>query len=295
MVMPSDIGVIDTMMGLPSTDRRWWAASMAATLKDAESRSGFQHAAGYMFKDLPQVERTVTAVDELLAAMDAFGINKALVPISFDDTLSIEAVTSHPDRLLGCISADPNLGAEGIRRIRRAKTEVGAVAVGFFPCGCVPIVAINDPAVYPVYATCEELGMPVFVNVGVPGPRVPMHAQRVEHLDEVMYDFPELRVVMRHGGEPWDDLAVKLMLKWPNLYYSTSAFAPKHYPKSILDYANTRGADKVIYAGYYPYGLTLERSFAELGDLPLNERVWPKFLRGNAEHVLGLDASGTQR
>jgi len=28
-----------------------------------------------------------------------------------------------------------------------------------------------------------------------------------------------------HGCEPWADLAVKLMLKWPNLYYSTSAFA----------------------------------------------------------------------
>ncbi len=35
---------------------------------------------------------------------------------------------------------------------------------------------------------------------------------------------------------------VKLMLKWPNLYYSTSAFAPKHYPKAIIDYANSRGA-----------------------------------------------------
>ena len=57
---------------------------------------------------------------------------------------------------------------------------------------------------------------------------------------------------MRHGAEPWVDLAVKLLLKWPNLYYSTSAFAPKHYPKAIIDFANTRGADKVIYAGYFP-------------------------------------------
>ena len=30
-----------------------------------------------------------------------------------------------------------------------------------------------------------------------------------------MYDFPELVFVMRHGTEPWVDLAVKLMLKWP--------------------------------------------------------------------------------
>ena len=78
-----------------------------------------------------------------------------------------------------------------------------------------------------------------------------------------MFDFPELVFVTRHGCEPWEDLAVKLMLKWPNLHYSTSAFAPKHYPKAIIDYANTRGADKIIYAGYFPMGLSLERIFTE--------------------------------
>src|SRR5207249_6006 len=83
----------------------------------------------------------------------------------------------------------------------------------------------------------------------------------VELIDEVCWFFPELRIVMRHGAEPWDALAVKLMLKWPNLYYSTSAFAPKFYPKTIIDFANTRGAHKVMYAGYFPMGLSLERIF----------------------------------
>ena len=57
---------------------------------------------------------------------------------------------------------------------------------------------------------------------------------------------------------------MKLMLKWPNLYYSTSAFAPRYYPKAIIDYANTRGADKVMYAGYFPMGLSLDRIMREL-------------------------------
>ena len=72
--------------------------------------------------------------------------------------------------------------------------------------------------------------------------------------DQVCYDFPDLRIVMRHGAEPWEELAVKLMLKWPGLYYMTSAFAPKYYPKAIVDYANTRGADKIMYAGLLPDG-----------------------------------------
>ena len=64
---------------------------------------------------------------------------------------------------------------------------------------------------------------------------------------------------------------MKLMLKWPNLYYSTSAFAPKHYPQEIINYANTRGADKIIYAGYFPFGLTLERIFSDMPHVPFKD------------------------
>jgi predicted TIM-barrel fold metal-dependent hydrolase len=83
---------------------------------------------------------------------------------------------------------------------------------------------------------------------------------------------------------------MKLMLKWPNLYYSTSAFAPKHYPQEIISYANTRGADKIIYAGYFPMGLTLERIFSDMPHVPFKDNVWPKFLSENARRVLKIGA-----
>jgi predicted TIM-barrel fold metal-dependent hydrolase len=128
------------------------------------------------------------------------------------------------------------------------------------------------------------------VCAGVPGPRVPFAPQEVSRIDVVMFDFPDLVFVTRHGCEPWEDLAVKLMLKWPNLYYSTSAFAPKYYPKAIINYANSRGADKVLYAGYFPMGLSLDRIFSELPNVPLKDEVWPKFLYGNAARILGLES-----
>jgi hypothetical protein len=114
-----------------------------------------------------------------------------------------------------------------------------------------------------------------------------MAPQHAELVDEVCWFFPELKFVMRHGAEPWEDLAVKLMLKWPNLYYSTSAFAPKHYPKAIINYANTRGADRIMYAGYWPMGLSLERIFRELPDVPFKDNVWPLFLHDNAARLFG--------
>jgi predicted TIM-barrel fold metal-dependent hydrolase len=115
-----------------------------------------------------------------------------------------------------------------------------------------------------------------------------MWPQKVEYIDQVMYDFPELVFVTRHGCEPWEELAIKLMLKWPNLYYSTSAFAPRFYPASIVQYANTRGADKIIYAGYFPMGLSLERIMGDMPGVAFNDHVWPKFLRENALKVLKL-------
>jgi len=76
-----------------------------------------------------------------------------------------------------------------------------------------------------------------------------------------------LALVLLMGWAIREALAVKLMLKWPNLYYSTSAFAPKHYPKAIIEYANTRGSDKIIYAGYFPMGLSLDRIFSDMAFL----------------------------
>ena len=123
-----------------------------------------------------------------------------------------------------------------------------------FPAGIFPQVAINDKKMYPIYSKACELDIPVFVCAGIPGPRLKFAPQHVELIDEVMYDFPELTFVTRHGCQPWTELAVKLMLKWPGLHYSTSAFAPKHYDEKIIAYANSRGADKMHLRRLLPDG-----------------------------------------
>jgi uncharacterized protein len=65
-------------------------------------------------------------------------------------------------------------------------------------------------------------------------------------------------------------------------------FSPRFYPKAVLDYANTRGADRLIYGGYFPMGLSLERFVTEMSGVPLHDDVWPGFLRDNAARVLGI-------
>jgi hypothetical protein len=280
-----DIGVVDLMLGVPSNRDAWFAGFSG--VKDEQSKT-MGHGAGYMFKHLPDVDPDIDFIDYLLREMDKWGIDKGLLPVSFGDEWGTRGVKDHPDRLYGSYLIDPNNGMTDIRNLQRSVDELGVIAAACFPSGTLPQQDINSPLMYAFYAKCVELDIPMCINAGVPGPRFPFRPQHVEHLDEVCYDFPELKLVTRHGAEPWADLMVKLMLKWPNLYYSTSAFAPKHYPRDIIDYANTRGADKVMYAGYFPSGLSLERIMTEMPNVPFRDEVWPKFLRDNAVRVFKL-------
>jgi predicted TIM-barrel fold metal-dependent hydrolase len=288
MGRPRDVGAIDTLIGFRS--QRNVPAIAGVKGEHAKER----HVHGYMFKQVPvdmdENEGREGVVAETLGKMDEFNIQYGL--LSYLDPLSVEAARAHPDRFGVTLGVDGNQGMDAVRTIMRLHEEIGLRAVTVFPAGTYPQVPINHRLMYPIYAKCCELDLPVLVNVGVPGPRVPMMCQYTGHLDEVCYDFPDLTLVMRHGAEPWEELAVKLMLKWPNLYYSTTAFAPKHYPKAIVDYANSRGSDKIIYGGYYPFGLELDRIFRELDDVPFKPEVWPKFLRENAKRALKLDHLG---
>jgi uncharacterized protein len=288
MGMPVGIGVVDLMLQIPSDDFSSKYDFLKPLLLDAESREQFRFPAQYMFKDVPKTGRPPDYVRYTLEQMDKHGIERAMIGVGIGQADGLRALKEHPDRFFGSFEVNPNLGMEGVRALVQAHDELGVKAATAFPAGLCPQVPINDKKFYPLYAKCVELDIPICICAGVPGPRVPMAVQEVALLDEVCWFFPDLRIVTRHGCEPWTELAVKLMLKWPNLYYSTSAFAPKHYPKAIVDYANTRGADKVMYAGYFPMGLTLERIFRELPDVALREEVWPKFLRDNAVRVFKL-------
>jgi len=279
--------VIDTMIGFPHEGFAQYDFIKKLT-KDTDSRENMDFPVEYMFKEVPRDLPTDDPVAVTLREMDRYGIERGLIGVA--DETSRSALKHHPDRFVPCGAvADPNDVVGSVRVMRREHEEFGIRATSVFPSGTFPQVPIDDPKMYPIYSTCVELGIPIFVCAGVPGPRLPFAPQDVARIDIVMFDFPELVFVTRHGCEPWEQLAVKLMLKWPNLYYSTSAFAPKYYPKAIVDYANTRGADKVIYAGYFPMGLSLERIFRELPNVPFKDDVWPKFLYGNAARILGLE------
>lgn len=280
------IGVIDLMMQIPGQDNRAWYDFMQPLFLDEASRNYSKMPAEHLFRNVPELADRDDYVAFTVEQMDRFGIAKAMVGV--DNPAGREAVLRYPSRFFGSHHANPNRGMDAVREVVRLKEELDIKAVTGFPSGLCPQVPINDKKWYPIYAKCVELDLPFCCTVGVPGPRLPMAPQKVELVDEVCWFFPELRFVMRHGAEPWVDLAVKLMRKYPNLSYMTSAFTPRRYPEAVVRYANGRGRNQVMYAGYWPMGLSLERIFGELPQVPLKDEVWPLFLQHNATRVFQL-------
>jgi hypothetical protein len=284
-------GVVDTAVGFPKSREEMYEfyGFIRRGSHDQATKAGdLEFPAGYMFKDVPKwaAEEIDDPVLMLLAEMDRHHLVQAVVGV--EDDVGRRAVRDFPDRFFPSIGIDPNEGMDAVRKIDRYAQEFDLRAVHAFPAGLYPQVALDDKMFYPIYAKCVELGIAFCSTAGVPGPRLRFAPQEVALIDEVCWYFPELTFVTRHGCEPWTALAVKLLLKWPNLYYSTTAFAPKYYPKDIIDFANTRGADKVIWSGYFPAGLTYDRIFSELPNVALRDHVWPKFLRENAQRVFRL-------
>jgi uncharacterized protein len=284
----ADVGVVDTMIGFPQP-REEQAKQYDFIRKqthDSDSEE-WEFPAQYMFKGVPHYDRVDHPVEMLLAKMDEHGIRKAITGLPTGGNAKI-ALEQYPDRFFPSVNVDPNQGMDAVRMLDEAVRVHGAKAAHSWGTGLIPQVPLNDKKMYPLYAKCVELDIPMFVYIGVPGPRIRFAPQDPALLDEVCWFFPDLKLITRHGGQPWTELVVKLLLKWPNLYYSTSAFAPKHYDPHIIDFANTRGADKVMYAGYYPMGLDIDRIFAEMPHVPFRDHVWPKFLSENATRVLKL-------
>ena len=101
------------------------------------------------------------------------------------------------------------------------------------------------------------------------------------------YRFPELKLTMMHGADPWWDMAIRLMIKYGNLRLMTSAWAPRHLPESLLHFMRTRGKNRIMFASDSPV-LTITRDVKEASELDLPEDVLENYLYNNAnEYFFG--------
>ena len=224
------------------------------------------------------------AVDELLADMDEAGLEKAVLTLSVghpsDHVLSFAA--KHPNRFAYAVGLAPTGHMDEVWRLEELVRDLPVVMARVVPFQTDR--PPTHPAYYPLYVKCIELDLPVSINTGIPGPPVPAECQHPLHLDRVCLQFPELRVCMAHGADPWWDVAIRLMLKYRNLYLMTSAYSPRYFPPQLIHFMNTRGQDRILFASDHPV-LSFKRCLAEAEALELRPGVLDKFLYGNAERL----------
>lgn len=228
-----------------------------------------------------------TPLDRMVAMMDAAGIEKAILTADVNDPGAVVAMgRQYPGRFIYSAVVDPMGGMNSVRAIERAVKEfdVRLIRIVPFLFNRPP----NDKVCYPLYAKCIELDVPISINTGIPGPPMPAEPQRPLHLDEVCLFWPELRIVMAHGADPWWGEAIRLMLKYPNLYMMTSAYLPKYLPDELVRFTNTRGQTKVLFATDFPF-LPFDRAIATARELPFREGVLERYLRQNALDLFRWD------
>jgi uncharacterized protein len=199
-------------------------------------------------------------------------------------------VEHNPARFRPVANLNPHLHypvrAELVRQL-----GLGAVA-----CKIHPVHGGFEPAdrmLYPAYAHCEEHGVPVIVHCGTSTFAGSVNAYgEPALLDPVFRDFPELTVVLAHGGRGWwYDQAAFLALLRPNVWLEVSGLPPArladYYGRSLSRLASRMvfGTDWPGVPGVQRNARAMEKVLVEAG---CEAGQIAAALGGNAARIFGL-------
>ena len=139
-----------------------------------------------------------------------------------------------------------------------------------------------------IYRTCEARGLPVMVHTGTsifPGAR--SEYGNPMDLDDVAIDFPDLRVIMAHGGRPlYGAEAFFVLRRHKNVWLDLSGIPPKSLPTYLPRLGEL--AEKLLWGTDWPSpGVSsMRRNVQQFLDLPLPEQVKRAALETNPLRLL---------
>ncbi len=192
-------------------------------------------------KDVDEAKACLEDPQALLGYMDRAGVDRfVLINYESPEVMGFTSETNDwildyckaaPDRLLPCVGPHPkfhdDLGAETQRLV-----DLGARMFKIHgPHMLVQPNAYQDdyPQLADMYRVLSETGIPVMFHTGTSIFR----SARIKYgdpvtLDDVGCDFPDLKVIIAHGGRPlWTDEAWFLLRWFPNFYLDLSGIPPK--------------------------------------------------------------------
>ena len=236
-------------------------------------------------------------IDEAVAQLDATGCDAVVLAclkmysyrhhqkliMDLPEEVVAEAVSAHPTRFIGAAGYNPWRIDESLRRIETFVNEYGFKYVYFHPItfGLRP----DDRRNYPLYAKCQELGIPVGLQVGHSAEVLPSEVGHPIYVDNVAMDFPDLKINLSHTGWPWTGEFISMLWRHPNVYGDISAYFPKSLDAELVRAMDRQLRHKVMMG---TNGFPLERCLKELDELPLRDETKARITGENAAEFLGL-------
>ncbi len=254
-----------------------------------------------MFKGLCEAinfaERKAQTLEAIVAELETQGVEKAVITGRDCETTygspannpSLEEFTkAYPDKFIGFYGVDPHKGMSAVYALSRAVNELGMRGAAVDPY--LAKIYPNDAKYYPIYSKCCELNIPVVFTTGpatlVPGAVMDHVAPR--YIDFVARDFPELRIVISHGGYPWVNEAIFVAQRNANVYLDLSEYELFPQAEAYVQAMNSVIQDKVLFASAHPF-VELKTALEVYASLPLSPETRRKVMYENAKRVLGLN------
>ena len=258
-----------------------------------------------MFDRIPDIERIKPLLSDprsLLDHLDAVGVERACLinyvapeVMGFTEDVNRfvgEFARQDRKRLIPFGSVHPKRSKNPKRDMERlaSKWEIGGMKIHpphqLFPAN--GYVDGRLPALRTIYRTAEQLAMPVMIHTGTsifPGARSKFGDPMA--LDDVAQDFPDLTILMAHGGRPlWCDTAFYLLRRHPNVVLDISSIPPRRLLEWFPRLEEV--SEKVVFGSDWPGpGIPGIREEIEgLRSLPLKATTVDRILRTNAAKLV---------
>ncbi|MFC1939352.1 amidohydrolase family protein [Chloroflexota bacterium] len=230
--------------------------------------------------------------------MDSAGVDKAILTgrqsghriVSNDDIAELRNryPGQFPVALAGISVANVS---EALSEIDRTVVGMDFRGIEISPGSESKPVYVDDLSIYPIYARCQELGVPLYLVCGVmQGPNI-SYAEpwRIQH---VAADFPDLQIVVVHAAFPFSNEMIGVMIRnselgnlWVMidfLYYTPGLPGVNMWLNAINHYLS----DRVIYSSAYPL-TPLAQALDSVKRFSYQPGVLNKLLCDNATKLFG--------
>ncbi len=277
--------VVDTLF--PLLLREWEQSWVAATNSPGELKCKVEAAWGGGY----------ATAEDMIDAMDEAGVEtvfatdllawsyKRQTRFAKDMTETIaDLTTKYPGRIYGLADYDPLNISESLRKLEADVKERHYKGVYIHIYGY--DIPLDHRSMYPLYARCEELGVPVSMQTGHVLEAMPSEHGRPIYLDRIACDFPGLTIIGTHTGFPWVEELISVATKWPKVYISISSWLPKYFSPALVNFMKSgMGRAKVLFGSN---GLSWKRYLEQMNELGLSEETKRMILYDNPKRVLGI-------